>query len=203
VVVAAFSIDRHEVTNGQYELCVRAGKCAAPRQPSTEASYDEEPEDFPVVYVDAFQAAAFCRWLGRRLPSEAEWERVARGTHGRSWPWGDRPPTRAHANVRLRDYRPTGVVAVDDSRFSGDATPEGVVDLAGNVREWTATPERCQPSAYRCAHRWGGTQDVNALIRRGNGWTAGWAPITGADALASDPALREGDDSGFRCAKSE
>jgi formylglycine-generating enzyme required for sulfatase activity len=105
VELAAFSIDKYEVTNRQYRLCVQAGACSPPLEPAIVPSYQELDEDLPVVWVTAYQAAAFCRWIGRRLPTEEEWERAARGSEGRIWPWeGDTPPSPSRANLR---YQPS------------------------------------------------------------------------------------------------
>jgi formylglycine-generating enzyme required for sulfatase activity len=195
VLVHAFSIDLHEVTNAQYRLCVRAQRCAEPNTPASESGYREAGDRLPVVYVTALAAAAFCRWLGRRLPSEAEWERAARGTGGRRWPWGDKPATRHDANVSFGKAPSRGLVPVDDPRFP----TEGVVHLVGNAREWTATPEGCPP--YACERLWDGTSRVAELVRRGGSWMEGPVPVTGADATAADPSVT-GADLGFRCASS-
>jgi formylglycine-generating enzyme required for sulfatase activity len=145
------------------------------------------------VYVTARAAAAYCRWLGRRLPSEAEWERAARGTDGRPWPWGNSRPTPADANVSFGNAPARGLVRVDDPRFA----TKGVVHMADNAREWTATPEGCPP--YGCDRLWDGRSRVSQLVRRGGSWMEGPVPLTGADATPADPSVT-GADLGFRCA---
>lgn len=89
----------------------------------------------PVVQVNAYEAQAFCRWAGRRLPTEAEWEAAASGIEHRRYPWGEAAPTRRHANL---DGWYGNVASVD--AFAAGDTPEGVRQLLGNLWEWTATP---------------------------------------------------------------
>jgi formylglycine-generating enzyme required for sulfatase activity len=151
-----------------------------------------------VIAVTARQAAAFCRWLGRRLPSDAEWERAARGSRGAAWPWGEARPTRRLANVQFADLPPS-LAAADDPRFRAGASHEGVVQLVGNVWEWTRTPASCD--AYRCARTWDGRAAVRTLWSRGRSWTSAPGPISGDDALPADPTGHD-EDQGFRCAKS-
>ena len=94
----------------------------------------------PVTYVSWADAAAFCRWAGGRLPSEAEWERAARADDGRTWPWGDVPPSAERAVFAAADTAPVG-------SCPGGASPFAVLDLAGNVWEWTASVLRPYPYA--------------------------------------------------------
>lgn len=88
----------------------------------------------PVVNVTWYEAAAYCAWAGGRLPSEAEWERAARGTEARKYPWGNEPPEASRANY---DETKAGA-ATPVGLLPRGATPEGIQDLAGNVWEWTA-----------------------------------------------------------------
>ncbi|GAB4421323.1 MAG: hypothetical protein Kow002_10200 [Anaerolineales bacterium] len=135
VTLDAFWMDKVEVTNGMYALCVQAGACKLPFALKSDSrnSYFNNPEfkDYPVVYVGWGEAKAYCEWVGRRLPTEAEWERAARGDDFRIYPWGDQRPDSSLANIN-------GFVG-DTTRvgsFPAGASPFGVLDMAGNVAEW-------------------------------------------------------------------
>ena len=137
VYLDAFWIDQTEVTNGQYALCVADGACEEPHlfSSNTRPSYYENPEfeDFPVTYVDWIRASAYCAWAGRRLPTEAEWEKAARGTDSRTFPWGEGTDT-SLANYGGERTGNLDTVAVGS--FPSGASPYGVLDMAGNVWEW-------------------------------------------------------------------
>jgi formylglycine-generating enzyme required for sulfatase activity len=193
----AFSIDQHEATNRQYRLCVRAGRCSRPVEPASFNGYDRVGPDLPVIWVTAYQAAEFCRWLGRRLPSGAEWERAARGTDGRRWPWGAAEPTTHRANVSL-DKPAAAPTPVHDRRFAAGATPEGVTGLVGNVWEWTNTPGTCDKTPYDCARPWNGRDKVDVLEVRGLSFRSSPEPLT-TGVLQEPNDFR--DEVGFRCAR--
>lgn len=154
VDVPAFFIGRTEVTNAEYARFVATGEAPPPphwthpvRQPdgSVRTSYDPALADHPVVNVTWRQARAYAEWRGGRLPSEAQWEKAARGTDARPFPWGEGTQVRAHVQVapdRLRGH-PTAPVG----SFADDTSPYGAQDMAGNVGEWTADPFAAYPGA--------------------------------------------------------
>lgn len=136
VKIDAFWIDQLEVTNAMYQLCVNAGACRPPqsiRSARRDAYYNNiEFKDYPVVYVTWEQAMTYCTWTGGRLPTEAEWERAARGDDLRTFPWGEDKPDERFANFNM--------LVTDTSRAGSyplGASPFGVLDMAGNVAEWT------------------------------------------------------------------
>ena len=128
VDVDAFELTRTPVTNAQYEpFAAETGATAPPHWPA--------PGDHPVTFVDWEDASAFCAWAGGRLPSEAEWEKASRGTDGRAYPWGDEEDkSRAAVGAGPKD----GSTSPVGSHPAG-ASPYGLLDMAGNVWEWTST----------------------------------------------------------------
>jgi serine/threonine-protein kinase len=135
VNVEAFWIDRTEVTNAQFQNCVTAEACKPPSSEDsvTRKGYYVDPvyADYPAIWVNWGQAEAYCRWAGRRLPTEAEWEKAARGVDGRLYPWGDQPPDNTLLNFALAAGDTTAV-----GSFPNGASPYGALDMSGNVVEW-------------------------------------------------------------------
>ncbi len=138
VTLKVFFIDRTEVTVGAYKACAAAEACQwNPNADSPRFFRDDQP----MALVNWHDANAYCRFVDKRLPTEAEWEKAARGTDGRAYPWGEeQQANRANvlevsaAPVDLADYRFTWPVG----SATGDVSPYGAFDLAGNVAEWTA-----------------------------------------------------------------
>jgi formylglycine-generating enzyme required for sulfatase activity len=136
VYVDGYHIDRYEVTNQQFQAFVDATGYVTDAEHKSEAStwrtaYTEDKDSHPVVWMSWNDARAYCRWAGKRLPTEAEWEKAARGTDARLWPWGntwdaDRLNSRA---TRLGTTTPVG-------SYADGASSYGVMDMAGNVWEW-------------------------------------------------------------------
>jgi eukaryotic-like serine/threonine-protein kinase len=137
VQLDAFWVDQVEVTNGMYGLCLQSGACLSPATVNSDnqGDYFGNPDfqDYPVIHVTWFDANTYCQWAGRRLPTEAEWERAARGDDMRTFPWGDEPPNANNSNSRnsVGDTSRVGSYPVG-------ASPFGALDMAGNVWEWVA-----------------------------------------------------------------
>lgn len=135
----AYWIDRTEVTNAQYAKCVADGVCQKPyeRKPKSSEIYygNVQYANYPVTYLDWTMAATYCKWAGRRLPTEAEWEKAARGTDGRTYPWGDDAPTCRLANYYDGKNYCVGYTSAVGSYPDG-ASRYGALDMAGNVWEW-------------------------------------------------------------------
>ena len=136
VTLDAFWMDQLEVTNAMYALCTSAEVCEPPQSVESQRRFDYyenlEFKDYPVVYVTWGQAKTYCEWANRRLPTEAEWERAARGDDLRTFPWGEDKPDWRFANFNI--------LVTDTSRVGSyplGASPFGVLDMAGNVAEWT------------------------------------------------------------------
>ena len=134
--VDTFLIDKHEVTNAQYLNFIAATGHKEPLNVYGDGSLFQVKDvaRLPVVQVTWHDAADYCQWVGKRLPSEAEWEKAARGPDGRRYPWGDEAPSSQRVNfnrewIATRTLRPVGALP-------GGASPYGVHEMAGNVREW-------------------------------------------------------------------
>jgi formylglycine-generating enzyme required for sulfatase activity len=184
VYLHAYWIDKYEVTNAQYALCEEAGVCEPPWSPGnyTYPKYYGQPEfsNYPIVWVSWFQARQYCEWAGRRLPTEAEWEKAARGTDGQKYPWGDEPVTGERAN--FCDINCTRTIAnakFDDGypdtapvgSYPAGSSPYGAMDMSGNVWEWVST--LIQPYPYDPND---GREDLDATGERawrGGPWSNG------------------------------
>ena len=152
ITLDSYWIDKYEVTNSQYAKCVAAGGCKPPylTKSYTRAKYYGEPQfdNYPVLYVDWYMAVAYCKWTGRKLPTEAEWEKAARGTDGRKFPWGNEALTGENANFCDKDCPRSFANPIFNDGYPETApvgsypkgvSPYGAMDMAGNVWEWTST----------------------------------------------------------------
>lgn len=211
VTLSAFAIDRVPVTNARFAAFLGV---VGPRNPQGERLYDVDDPDarihrrddqwlvqpgyehHPVVEVSWAGARDYCAWLGKRLPTEAEWEKAARGTDGRTYPWGEAPPdaTRARFASGWNATRPV------DGHPAG-ASPYGVLDMVGNAWEWVSSAYR--PYPYRPDD---GREDPAAgpvRATRGGGHDASAQEITTTQRgrnLSRNP--RSGHHNiGFRCAR--
>jgi formylglycine-generating enzyme required for sulfatase activity len=185
VYLRSFYIDKYEVTNILYKKCVSEGIC---RDPSLITDYaetvfedgkkwyrDAKMQNYPVVGITWRQAGIYCEWAGKRLPATAEWEKAARGTDGRKYPWGNEWDGR-RANWdeggRIDGFGKVAPIGL----FPQGASPYGVMDMAGNVREW-----------------------VDSAVLKGGSWYSNPASLRAGDP-GHDYIVERDDDMGFRCA---
>lgn len=225
VTLAPFALEEHEVTARQYNSCVEAKRCTPAldkgnfdglKMDAGDADIlnlacngsDPMRESHPITCVDWHQATAYCAWLGRRLPTEEEWEFAGRGKESRTFVWGEREDLeqggantldQSFARFAEKHNFDRGGAKQDDGypltappkSFPADRTPEGVYDLAGNVTEWTAS-KYCLYSEPDCSSE-------EKVIRGANWFMEGTLMLSGRDDLA--PHLAFGS-LGFRCAAS-
>jgi formylglycine-generating enzyme required for sulfatase activity len=197
VTLPGYAIDHFEVTQARYAECVRAGVCrAAVKYPEADGP------TLPAVGVSWLDAERYCRWTGKRLPTEAEWERAARGTDGRTYPWGaGLDCARANFGNFAGDgpcarVNPGRVLPVG-SRPTGQS-PEGAEDMAGNVWEWVADVYAPYGQGQRPSTR-APAADAPRVVRGGSCCSYFAMPTT-TNRLSFPPTYADRD-LGFRCAR--
>ena len=210
----AFWIDQTEVTNKQYAACVSGAGCTPPSNTSsyTRSSYygNTEFDEFPVIYVDWNQANAYCSWAGRELPTEAQWEKAARGTDANIYPWGNDTPNKdlLNYNREVGDTTKVGSYETGKSFY-------GAYDMAGNVWEWVSSLN--VPYPYDATDGRENLDSSDPRVLRGGSWYGdyGGGYVRSAfrnwsnSAYSVRSAFRNGSgpadsylDLGFRCARS-
>jgi len=232
ISLSPFYIDRYEVTNRRYQAFLKASQHRTPEH-CCDPSYnlwkrsDITPKllDHPVVNVDWHDAAAYCTWTGKRLPTEAEWEKAARGTDGREYPWGnllDRMRANGVSYWSGTDFGSTeeakawwgsengtgviatkgvqGILTVPVTELEKGATPSGLMHMAGNVWEWTA--DWYDPTSYENVEERNpkGPEGGEFKIHRGGSWLNHRGLLRSAVRDGSRPTMRN-HGIGFRCAK--
>jgi formylglycine-generating enzyme required for sulfatase activity len=221
VTMTGFWMDKVEVTNGMYMLCVTAGVCDLPRygqmtlmKSETRENYLSDPQytDYPVVYVTWGAADAYCKWSGRRLPTEAEWEYSARGAFPslNIYPWGNQRPDSSYANF---NYAAGDTMRVGS--FPAGASPFGILDLAGNVSEWVSDlfdAKYYEKSVSMNPSGPIGKTDEFMRVVRGGHWGDSWQMLrvsARSSLMGPNPNVQVGTDRwyglsastvGFRCA---
>jgi formylglycine-generating enzyme required for sulfatase activity len=186
VNLAGYYIDKYEVTNGQWN-----GYAAASGKSSK-----SEPDDHPVVSVSWNDARDYCAWAGLRLPTEAEWEKAARGTDGRTYPWGEGiDETRANYDRNVASTTPVG-------SYPSGVSPYGAHDMSGNVWEWVSD---WYDNGYYATSPSGNPQGPGSgtyWVLRGGGWSGNATNLRAADRPNVAPSYASSD-FGFRCAQEE
>lgn len=160
IFLPLYYIDRTEVTNVQYAEFVRSTRHAPPNHWEN-GEYLKGADRYPVVMVRWQEAQDYCHWRGGRLPTEAEWEKAARGNDGRRYPWGnDFDPSKANVGGQSKDLTPAG-------HYTAGQSPYGALDMIGNVWEWTADWYRPYPGSKYQSKEYG----KQLKVIRGNSWS--------------------------------
>jgi formylglycine-generating enzyme required for sulfatase activity len=188
VTLDSFWIDSTEVTEGQYAGCVAAGVCSP---------HSSQYNDYPVVFVNWYEARTYCHWARGRLPTEAEWEYAARGPDSLTYPWGNNAPADTLLNYELNVGDTTQVGSYPDG-----SSWVGAMDMAGNVQEWVNDWYDSGYYAISPALNPKGPEAGDTKVLRGVSWCTGCS-LFGSDARAAirrngDP-YGENADRGFRC----
>jgi formylglycine-generating enzyme required for sulfatase activity len=197
VSIKAFNLDVHEVTVSRYAEFLASQKPDPPFKWNEATARSHENK--PVIGVNWYDARDYCRWLGKRLPTEAEWELAARGTEGRLYPWGSAHPTKGHANAGQTRWQGYDTLT-NVGRYEPGKTPDGVYDLAGNLWEWVA--DWYDPTYYQFSVRDNPKGPSAGPLRalRGGAWNNDSKAIRSSNRAGYAPDARR-NDVGFRCAK--
>ncbi len=197
ITLDAFWMDQVEVTNAMYALCIQAGDCApqVSNASSSRSHYFTDPSyaNFPVIHVTWNQANTYCGWVNSRLPTEAEWEKAARSTDGRSYPWGE------IIDKSLANYDRSAGDTSAGGTYKNGASLFGIYDLSGNVSEWVSSLYK--PYPYNATD---GREDLNAIgarVLRGGAWSDKDTDLLSSSRSKLLPS-NQSDHFGFRCATS-
>lgn len=198
VYLDSFYMDKYEVTNVSYSACVSAGTCVLPKQTNSfrNANYfgNAQFDNYPVIYVDWFMAKTYCEWRQARLPTEAEWEKAARGPNSTTYPWGEGIDcTRENYGGCGRDTNVVGSYESGKSFY-------GLYDMAGNVWEWVADWYSADYYKNSPAANPLGPSAGTQRVMRGGSWADLGSSSRSANRHSNDP-LSYGNSVGFRCVR--
>jgi formylglycine-generating enzyme len=204
VVLDHYYIDKYEVTHGRYAEFVKATGHRTPENPKYPKRtlwsdhLSDSLSERPVINVDWQDSEAYCRWAGKRLPTEAEWEKAARGTEDRRFPWGNVEPTDKHLNFNQKWKGEKTLMPVGS--YEAGKSPFGAYDMAGNVWEWVA--DWYDPLYYEKSPGTNpkGPDTGTYKVLRSSGWSVETPLVRLFTRVKSDPKNRN-DSTGFRCAK--
>jgi formylglycine-generating enzyme required for sulfatase activity len=193
--VDAFFMDKHQLSVAQYARFLEDTRHEVP--PEWSLMNRPQNRNRPVANVDWADAAAYCKWAGTRLPTEAEWEKAARGTDGRTYPWGNASPTALHVNSG-KEVWSNHAVLTPVGAFEEGKSPYGIYDMAGNVWEWVGDwydqdYYKTSPSQNPTGPPTGGSKVV-----RGGSWGSGLKNLRASDRETHLPSF-QGFGTGFRC----
>lgn len=197
VFLDTYYMDKYEVTVEQYAKFLEGPSLTAP--PNWDIMKQPSHQKRPVAFVDWADAATYCRWAGKRLPTEAEWEKAARGTDGRIFPWGNESPTRLHANFGKKDWS-NHAALVPAGLLEDGKSPYGIYDLAGNVWEWVSDWYDKDYYKHSPSQNPKGPERGEDKVVRGGAWDLGPKYLRSAIRFGYTPSF-ERDSLGFRCAK--
>lgn len=195
VYLGAFWMLKTQVTNAMFNACVAAGACQYSVSQTTNPNYlDALFASHPVVYVSWDAAQAYCRWTGGRLPTEAEWEKAARGPHGQRFPWGS-----DLARIKFANAGNEIGVTTPVGSFPYGASYYGALDMGGNVREWVSDWFDPLYYQYSPASNPQGPETGQAKVLKGAAFKDPWQYSRAANRLSHEPQS-PGNVRGFRCA---
>lgn len=192
-------IDKTEVTNAMYYTCMQFGPCKDPLSDGFTAPSDhyKNPQTAtrPITYITWFDAQTYCEWAGRRLPTEAEWEKAARGAYGKIYPWGDKAPTSELSNFDQNNFNlmPVG-------SFPSGTSPYNAMDMAGNA--WELVMDWYDETYYQRSPSLNptGPNEGTRRVMRGGAYFQPADEIRSAFRNHVSPDYNRSGDLGFRCA---
>ncbi len=202
VYLDEFWIDMTEISNSMYAQCVADGACEPPVPTSsvTRDSYYGNPvyADYPVIYVSWHDAQNYCSWADRRLPTEAEWEKAARGTDNRIFPWGNQSGNCNLGNFYVDAYCTGDTVEIGS--YPNGVSFYGALDMGGNVWEWTSDWYDGTYYDYSPSNNPLGPATGDGKSLRGGSWFTAFGYARVFPRIVENPTTR-GKDEGFRCVK--